>query len=96
MCGMINTGMKTSSDFLNAKQAAKYLGFSYETVRTMFRLGQLPTIMVRTRKLTTKALLERWLEHGHEPPAAQSPAVPETKPGIGAAEFTRVIYGDQR
>jgi excisionase family DNA binding protein len=57
--------MRTPDNFLNAKQAAKYLGFSYETVRKMFRLGQIPTIMVRTRKLTTKALLERWLEHGN-------------------------------
>jgi hypothetical protein len=60
----------------------------------MFRLGQLPTIMVGTMKLTTKALLERWLEHGHEPPAP-APAAPETKPGIGAVEFEKAIYGDR-
>ena len=53
--------MKTPADFLNAKQAAKYLGFSYEMTRTMFRLDQIPTVMVGTMRLTTKALLDEWM-----------------------------------
>jgi hypothetical protein len=38
--------MKTSDQFLNAKPMAKHLGFSYEMVRKMFQLDQLPTVMV--------------------------------------------------
>jgi hypothetical protein len=69
MCGNINTDMKTPDDFLNAKQTAKYLGFSYEMARAMFRLGQIPTVMVGTRKLTTKALLAAWMRgQGAESP----------------------------
>ncbi len=65
--------MKTPADFLNAKQAAKYLGFSYEMTRTMFRLDQIPTVMVGTMRLTTKALLDEWMRRPVTPHPAQDP-----------------------
>jgi len=65
-----------NGEFLNAKQTAAYLGFSYGTIRAAFRLGQLPTVMVGDHKGTTKTLLEWWLAHCHEPTAIKSATLP--------------------
>jgi hypothetical protein len=55
-----NPRMKTSDDILNARQVSKELGLSYEQARAMFRLGQIGTIMVGKKKVTTRRLLDQW------------------------------------
>jgi excisionase family DNA binding protein len=62
--------MKPSSEVMNVRQAAEYLGISSDTLYKYVAEGQIPGFRLGNRWRFKKSLLDAWMEAASRPPAA--------------------------